>query len=778
MRYLKHHIHRLGPFEDFAVDLEELHGPLVAVCGANGSGKSTLLETMPGAIFRTTPTRGTLVDLATARDAFVELTFEHDGQRYRIKQLVDSVGRKGDALLTNGDGSPLVESTKRSAVDRYVAEHFPPFDVLLVTTIAAQQSEGFIDADPADRKTLLLRMLGVERLEALAAEARKRASSASGDFTVAADRVKSERDRAVSVADAETRVELKMAAADVAAERVADERAKHAQMVALAAQADKLAAERTAALQRRDELQEQIRKATEAVTALDQRVANNRAILGRADEIRAAETELERTSARIAELSTTGLLQQFRGISARRADVERQRAELEDRVQRCDAALSNEAAVRAAVDELPGLQERVLAETDNFRTLTKEVNAARERSSGDRIAGLRQGLAAIRDSHSSIEAARETAGSTLSRDDEAVAAPDEVARLEADRNAVDRKRCALEDELRKTERFAAGADALAGYAEDKRKSEARLAELVAEETRLAAERKELDDRVAEMTAERTSLQAGLPKLEKTARLAKPLAAAEARLEELGPQLEAATETRDDLERAAGAVVIPEPVTGIDPSDEALRAAEKADETATLELGAAQGELEAAKKSAEKLAELEREAAVAGVELADWKKLAADLGKDGLQATVIDAALPELVAMTNSLLHSSFGPRFTVDVRSQSLDSRGKKTLETLDVIVIDSESGRESKAETFSGGERAIIAEGVSLALTTLASRELGVVRPTLIRDEAGAALDPENGQAWIAMLRQACSMMGADKLLFVSHSAELAELADSRVDL
>ena len=50
------------------------------------------------------------------------------------------------------------------------------------------------------------------------------------------------------------------------------------------------------------------------------------------------------------------------------------------------------------------------------------------------------------------------------------------------------------------------------------------------------------------------------------------------------------------------------------------------------------------------------------------------------------------------------------------------------------------------------------------------------MRDESGAALDPENGRAYIAMLRRAAQQIGADKVLYVSHTPELQELADSKI--
>lgn len=77
-----------------------------------------------------------------------------------------------------------------------------------------------------------------------------------------------------------------------------------------------------------------------------------------------------------------------------------------------------------------------------------------------------------------------------------------------------------------------------------------------------------------------------------------------------------------------------------------------------------------------------------------------------------------------------------------------------------------------------ILGEPVSLALTMLGCRRMGVERPTLVRDESGAALDAQNARAYVAMLRRAASLINADKVLIVSHSADVVSLADARIDL
>jgi exonuclease SbcC len=170
-------------------------------------------------------------------------------------------------------------------------------------------------------------------------------------------------------------------------------------------------------------------------------------------------------------------------------------------------------------------------------------------------------------------------------------------------------------------------------------------------------------------------------------------------------------------------------------------------------------------------------ALAGA-LADAEKVAADLGRDGLQALELDAAGPELSVLATDLLHRAFGPRWTVSFETLRSSADGKRELETLEVRVLDTHTGYEGPVEALSGGERAIVGEAVSLALTVLACRSAGLEAPTLVRDESGAALDPAKSEAYVRMLRIAAELVGASRVLFVSHDPRAAELADSRIEI
>lgn len=165
---------------------------------------------------------------------------------------------------------------------------------------------------------------------------------------------------------------------------------------------------------------------------------------------------------------------------------------------------------------------------------------------------------------------------------------------------------------------------------------------------------------------------------------------------------------------------------------------------------------------------------------EWRRRAVAVGAFAwprkAELLEIDCAGPELTELVNDLLRSCVGPRWTVSIEATRLSADGKRELEGCEVRVLDTVKGREAAAETFSAGERVLLGEAVSLALSMIACRRAGVDGPTLIRDESGAALDPDNARAYVAMLRRAAEIVGASKVLFVSHSPEVQELADARI--
>src|SRR6185436_13319380 len=79
----------------------------------------------------------------------------------------------------------------------------PDEDVLFASIFAAQQSEGFVKMGSAERIDVILRVIGVARLERMAAAARKRQGSASTALEALIGRITEARGATLTVEAAE-----------------------------------------------------------------------------------------------------------------------------------------------------------------------------------------------------------------------------------------------------------------------------------------------------------------------------------------------------------------------------------------------------------------------------------------------------------------------------------------------------------------------------------------------------------------------------------------------
>ncbi len=802
MRLERLSIRGLGPFrEESEIDLRALDGArIVAVVGPNGAGKSTALELFPGALYRQAPTRGSLAGLAVDRAAYVEAEVVN-GQRYRIRQTVDGVSGKGEASVIDADGVPLVESGKVRAYDAWAATYLPPPEVLYASTFAVQGRGGFLEMKPADRKAVLLRVLGVERLEALAELGRERARRAKEDLRVVEARLGDARCGALAPEDAETELQAARTAAAAADEDRASARAALEQAQERRREVELAVTRAREVRERRAALNARIRDLRARREDLEERARNNRTVLERGDEIRAA-------VARAEELDTA-----LKAADSAIARLSAERAEhvAGERRARDAAAAAEGRADRAA--ERAGLYHDRLLDRHDVENAAAGLESARsdmaraeawlrdvedryEELRGRRLAGAEDRIVKLRAGLERIESiARDAGGDAVVVAQKTLTDDDEMARaarqFPSDLENADRDLRQAREELDRAKRSLARRERLAARASEMEAAAADLSAAKREEREAREEAAGMREDAAQAAQRAAGVDVGAAEAERQRmaqeraelaprlKLAGPLAQAEARIAELTRQLD---EVMAELERAeAEAAALPPaedapPVPDVAGPEEAVRTAEERSRQRHADVVLAERALDEARAVASRVAELQAERARLDEALADWTRLAQDLGRDGLQAAEIDAAGPELTELVNDLLHGCVSRRWTVTIETTRRSADGKKQIEGCDVRVLDTERGRDAPVETFSGGERVLIGEAVSLALSVLACRRAGVEAPTLVRDESGAALDPVNGRAYVAMLRRAADMIGASQVLFVSHAPELQELADARI--
>ncbi len=241
------------------------------------------------------------------------------------------------------------------------------------------------------------------------------------------------------------------------------------------------------------------------------------------------------------------------------------------------------------------------------------------------------------------------------------------------------------------------------------------------------------------------------------RLQKELADGSQRKESLSQQiadLEVATENLEDQSRLVDELQVTE-------------------SRARLQLGAARQKLDHClhlEGESEKRALQQRETME---EKAIYDELRLAFGKKGIQAMIIEAAIPELEEEANHLLSRMTDGRMHVRLKSQRETLKGTQ-VETLDIEVSD-ELGPRSY-DLFSGGESFRINFAIRIALSKLLARRAGARLQTLIIDEGFGTQDSQGRERLVEAINSVQDEFA--RILVITHIDELKDAFPIRIDV
>jgi len=157
----------------------------------------------------------------------------------------------------------------------------------------------------------------------------------------------------------------------------------------------------------------------------------------------------------------------------------------------------------------------------------------------------------------------------------------------------------------------------------------------------------------------------------------------------------------------------------------------------------------------------------------YKELVKAFGKGGIQALLIEMALPEIEVEANRLLGRMTDNRMHVKFETQRESKKGD-VIETLDINISD-ELGMRNY-EMFSGGEAFRINFAIRIALSKLLTRRAGAPLPTIIIDEGFGTQDSTG----IEKLKEAINSIqdDFDKIIVITHIEELRDAFPTRIDV
>lgn len=180
----------------------------------------------------------------------------------------------------------------------------------------------------------------------------------------------------------------------------------------------------------------------------------------------------------------------------------------------------------------------------------------------------------------------------------------------------------------------------------------------------------------------------------------------------------------------------------------------------------EGQLEAAARTRAQ-ADKTRQSRAAEAERASlWEQLEATFGPRGIQAMLIDAALPQITDEANRLL-ALMASGTTIELTTQRTGKSTGRQIETLDVIIADAQGTRPY--ENYSGGERFRIDFAIRIALSRLLARRAQAPCEVLIVDEGFGSQD---GNGRTGLVEALATVKSEFRLIeVISHIDDLREM-------
>ena len=777
--------------DEITVDFS-MPGELIALCGPNGCGKSTILDNahpyrvMPSRASSYSPNAFSYFD-QTYGDAKKELIWTHEGTTYLstiiIRGSLKNPTQQCYLMIQDGEiqiPAALPDGTRsdgKTKVYDALVEHIVGAPELFFTAAFAAQGRSTLDKYTAgDIKTLMGDLLGLEGLRELSARAGGEAKAYKAKVDALRDKGARAEAIEIDIAEAAGVVIGACVSVDQSTDHLREARAEKDACDQRLLEARHAAANQAETRRRRGTLTEQIRLNDEREAAALSTLATS--CEERADGIKHGrqQAEGERQRVQAALTAAQRRLDQANATLARREAIDGATARQE--------ALEPElAAAREAVIEA----ERVATEAVAFRTAEQEAAAAVKlaEQEGQSLAKACEGLrtrAALTDDvpcagtdlqgRCRLLADAMTAKADLPAKDAEVEQAREVYRAAVARHADAEKArlalgdlpdvagarqrlAALETEHRELATLAAQQEAVTA---------AQLAAVEAEEEIAAATTTiaELDERIEKAQAQLAAAEADHAKAVETTRAtyAQERATLQRELDALPPTDDAELEVAQERAEAAALRVT---------------ACEEAVETARAALATATGAVEALRREQEALQTDIAKLRTFEDEVAHWTLLAKALGNDGVIALTIDDAGPSITAIANDLLTECYGPRFSVALITQET-TKANTLRETFDIRVFDAERGDEKSLADTSGGQRVWINEALTRAIAIYQAQASGRRYECLFSDESDGALDSEKKRQFARVKRWALDRVGAERELFISHSAEVQECADVQI--
>jgi exonuclease SbcC len=157
-----------------------------------------------------------------------------------------------------------------------------------------------------------------------------------------------------------------------------------------------------------------------------------------------------------------------------------------------------------------------------------------------------------------------------------------------------------------------------------------------------------------------------------------------------------------------------------------------------------------------------------------KLLEEAFGRNGVQALLIEHAIPDIEDRANELLDRLTGGEMQVRFQTQKQLKSRDAVAETLDIQISD-RSG-ERPYENFSGGEQFRVNFAIRLSLSQILAKRAGARLQTLVIDEGFGSQDPNGRQRLVESIHAIQDDFA--RILVITHIDELRDAFPTRIEV
>ena len=190
---------------------------------------------------------------------------------------------------------------------------------------------------------------------------------------------------------------------------------------------------------------------------------------------------------------------------------------------------------------------------------------------------------------------------------------------------------------------------------------------------------------------------------------------------------------------------------------------------SVDLATTENTIKQAEETIEVVKQKISELAVLTKDFNEYSTLEKAFANSGIQALELEAAIPEVAELTNSILQSSYGDKF--QVAFSTLRQGKTKIVDDFCIDVTNAETGWTTPIELLSAGEKIWIIQSLYFAFSIIRMQRTGFNFQVRFIDESDGELDGDKKLEYINMIKSA-HISGHNRLtVLITHSQELKEI-------